>query len=263
MSEPFLRWAGSKRKLLPILRTYWKDDYARYVEPFAGSACLFFHISPPKALLGDINSELIFTFKQVKGNLCAVLDALRQYRKSKQQYLDLRAEDPENLTETERATRFIYLNRYAFNGIYRTNEEGRFNVPYGGWRAGRMPSKDVFEACSALLQGASLRSGSYEKTLSETRKGDFVYLDPPYSVSRRRVFRQYDPATFGPDDVEVLRTWLTRLSNKSVKFLVSYAESKEGNYLAKGFRYRKVAVRRNVAGFAFSRRLSYELLISN
>lgn len=263
MSEPFLRWAGSKRKLLPVLSAYWKDEYERYVEPFAGSACLFFHISPPKALLGDINSELIFTFKQVKENLRAVLEALRKYRKGKQQYLDLRAEDPGDLRETERAARFIYLNRYAFNGIYRTNEEGRFNVPYGGWRAGRMPGKEVFETCSKLLQNASLRSGSYEKTLSETRKSDFVYLDPPYSVSRRRVFREYDPATFGPDDVEVLRTWLTRLSDMSVRFLVSYAESREGNYLAKGFRCKKVAVRRNIAGFASSRRLSYELLISN
>src|SRR6266511_4373296 len=129
MPEPFLRWAGSKRKLLPVLSAYWSGEkYSRYVEPFAGSACFFFCISPHEALLGDINPELIFTFEQVKKNLPEVLDALRKYRKSKRQYLDLRALDPSSLEDTDRAARFIYLNRYAFNGIYRTNKEDRFNV---------------------------------------------------------------------------------------------------------------------------------------
>ena len=126
-----------------------------------------------------------------------------------------------------------------------------------------MPTKKLFETCSNLLQRASLRTASFEKTLSETCEGDFVYLDPPYSVSKRRVFRQYGPATFGPDDVELLRSWLVRLANRSVKFLVSYAQSKEGQYLAKDFQSKKIAVRRNIAGFTSSRRLSYELLISN
>lgn len=263
MAKPFLRWAGSKRKTLSILSSYWNGNYGRYVEPFAGSACLFFAVSPRKALLADINAELIFTYIQVRDNLPAVMRTLRTYQKGKTQYLVLRKINPFELSDAGRAARFIYLNRYAFNGIYRTNQEGIFNVPYGGWLAGEMPTSQVFSTCSKLLKNAKLTAGSFQDILSQTEEGDFVYLDPPYSVSNRRVFRQYDPASFGSGDVELLRKWLIRLDKRSVKFLVSYAECREGRYLANNFTCRKIAVRRNIAGFTASRRRSYELLISN
>ena len=235
----------------------------RYVEPFAGSACLFFSVTPKKALLGDINAELMFTYVQIRDNLPAVMGALGTYHKGKKQYLELRAVNPLALPDAVRAARFIYLNRYAFNGIYRTNGEGRFNVPYGGWRAGRMPTSEVFSACSQLLKHAHLTTGSFQDTLSQTQQGDFVYLDPPFSVSKRRVFRQYDPAAFGPEDVDLLKNWLIRLDQRSIKFLVSYADSREGRSIANGFTCRRIAVRRNIAGFTADRRRSYELLISN
>jgi len=263
MSETFLRWAGSKKQTVSVLSSYWSKEYDRYVEPFAGSACLFFAVNPKNALLSDINGELIFAYTQVRDNLAAVMRALNSYQKGKGKYLSLRKTDPCTLSDAARAARFIYLNRYAFNGIYRTNQEGKFNVPYGGWRAGNMPATQVFSTCSRLLQTADLIAASFENTLSKTKAGDFVYMDPPFSVSRRRVFKEYDRAAFGPDNVDLLRKWLIRLNKKSIKFLVSYAECKEGRYLAGGFACRKVAVRRNIAGFTASRRRSYELLISN
>jgi DNA adenine methylase len=130
---PFLRWAGSKRLLLPVLQNFWTARHKRYVEPFAGSACLFFAIKPAKAILGDLNPELIATYIEVKYRIGAVLDELKKLKpKSKREYKRLRSIDIAALTPPARAARFIYLNRYCFNGIYRTNLLGQFNVPYSG-----------------------------------------------------------------------------------------------------------------------------------
>ena len=127
-ASPFLRWAGSKRQLLPVLAAYWSDDYCRYVEPFAGSACLFFHLQPPKALLADINQELVLTYQVVRSHPHEVAAALGCLRKSRSNFLDLRAAVPTLLSAPQRAARFIYLNRFCFNGLYRTNRKGQFNV---------------------------------------------------------------------------------------------------------------------------------------
>jgi len=263
MSEPFLRWAGSKRQLLPILDEYWSPKHRRYVEPFAGSACFFFHLRPHRALLGDINTELIATFQQVRNQVSDVIAELRHLRKGKREYLALRALRPESLNPAARAARFIYLNRYCFNGLFRTNEAGDFNVPYGGRRTGSIPSEAKLRECSLQLVGADLTATSFEITLRKTKKGDFVYLDPPYSVAAKRVFRQYDAMAFDAAKIELLRFWLHKLATKSVQFLATYADSHEGRYLAEGFNVRRARVRRNIAGFVAKRRHAYELLISN
>src|ERR1700722_18908194 len=110
---PFLRWAGSKRRLVPILRTFWTGKYQRYVEPFAGSACLFFAIKPPRAILGDLNPELVGTYREVKYRLPDVLEELHKIPlNSADEYKRLRSTDPGSLRSSERAARFIYLNRY-------------------------------------------------------------------------------------------------------------------------------------------------------
>ena len=123
----FIRWAGSKRQLIPILSEFWKPNYKRYVEPFAGSAALFFYLAPNNALLGDINKELIDTYRQVRTNLKQVLNRLSLLNNNKTVYLRLRSQNPTLLSAPDRAARFIYLNRYCFNGLYRTNRSGAFN----------------------------------------------------------------------------------------------------------------------------------------
>ena len=154
---PFLRWAGSKRRLLPTLQTFWTKKHKRYIEPFVGSACLFFAIKAPKAILGDLNPELIAMYIEVKYRIGAVLKELKRLKpEDKEEYLRLRAIDITKMTPPARAARFIYLNRYCFNGIYRTNLVGRFNVPYSGVRCGSVPQDEVFEKCSNRLQRAGL-----------------------------------------------------------------------------------------------------------
>ncbi len=261
---PFLRWAGSKRRLLPTLKTFWTKKHQRYLEPFAGSACLFFSIKPPKAILGDLNPELIATYIEVKYRIGAVLKELKSIGPAnKQEYARLRAVDISTLTPAARAARFIYLNRFCFNGIYRTNLLGKFNVPYSGVGCGMLPDDEVFRMCSRLLQKARVINADFEKVLKQAVKGDLVYMDPPYAVRARRVFRQYDPSTFEHEDITRLRSWMEKLNRGGVDFVVSYAESDEAEMLKKDFSYQTVAVRRNISGFATHRAWTNELLITN
>lgn len=261
---PFLRWAGSKRRLLPVLQSFWTPQHKRYIEPFAGSACLYFAIKPPRAILGDLNSELIATYVEVKYRVDAVLRELKSLRPaSKREYKRLRRIDLETLAPAARAARFIYLNRFCFNGIYRTNLVGQFNVPYSGDRCGNLPQEDTFKKCSRRLRPARFMSGDFEKVLKNAKKGDFVYMDPPFAVRARRIFREYDPGTFTHKDIPRLRAQMERLDSAGIDFVVSYAESDEGDILRKGFACQTVAVRRHIAGFAAHRAVTNELLISN
>lgn len=262
--SPFLRWAGSKRRLLPILKTFWTEKHARYVEPFAGSACLFFAIKPPKAILGDLNPELIATYLEVKYRIAGVLAELKVLRpEDKEEYLRLREIDISTMTPAARAARFIYLNRYCFNGIYRTNLAGKFNVPYSGVRCGGFPPDEVFHNCSRQLRKTRFLRGDFERVLEQAREGDLVYMDPPFAVRERRVFRQYDPSTFTSADIKRLRGWMEKLDGTGISFVVSYAESEEADVLKHGFSHRTVAVRRNIAGFAAHRAMSNEIVIFN
>ncbi|HEY6445733.1 MAG TPA: Dam family site-specific DNA-(adenine-N6)-methyltransferase [Acidobacteriaceae bacterium] len=261
---PFLRWAGSKRRLVPVLKKFWTTEHERYVEPFAGSACLFFAICPPKAILGDLNPELIKTYLEVKYRLSEVSAELQKLGPAdKDEYIGLRLMDPSTLPGPARAARFIYLNRYCFNGIYRTNLNGQFNVPYSGVACGSIPTNERMKRCQRRLRNARFVSGDFEKVLAHARKGDLVYMDPPFAVRSRRVFREYDARAFSYLDIQRLRKWMLWLDRAGIDFVVSYAESDEADNLRKGFGYETVAVRRHIAGFAGSRALTNEVLISN
>lgn len=261
---PFLRWAGSKRRLLPTLLGYWTSKHKRYLEPFAGSACLFFALKPPRAILGDRNAELISTFLEVKYRLNNVLKYLAQLPQSdRETYKKLREADPEQLAPARRAARFIYLNRFCFNGIYRTNLKGRFNVPFSGDRCGGFPPPDIFRRCSRRLQSARLLNADFECVLKNAARGDLVYMDPPYAIRSRKVFREYDPSTFTHGDINRLRSWMMRLDAARISFVVSYAESDEADLLRKNFSSATVSVQRNIAGFAAYRAQTNEVIIYN
>src|SRR5713101_2332970 len=260
---PFLRWAGSKRQLLPVLSALVDSASRRYIEPFAGSACLFFRLGPKRAVLGDINRELILTYEQIKNDVSEVADELHQLRKCKAVYLKLRSANPSSLSPAARGARFIFLNRCCFNGLYRTNRSGEFNVPYGGERSGELPTRDILQECSLALQAAQLVCGDFEAVLKNVKAGDFVYLDPPFSVKARRVFNEYDASVFTGEQLCRLRGWMQTFANRRISFLVSYAVSDEATFLSNGFKSKEVTVRRNIAGFSKNRSQSKELLIWN
>src|SRR6266404_362572 len=167
--HPLLRWAGSKRQLVPTLSQFYDAKrYDRYVEPFAGSACLFFSLKPKKAVLGDINGDLIRTYRDVKYCCTDVTSRLRRFRKNKKEFLRRRKPNRQTSSRAHRAARFIYLNRCCFNGLYRTNNSGAFNVPYGGEGSGAIPTE--LREYSRALRSAVLVAGDFEKVRSEERR---------------------------------------------------------------------------------------------
>jgi DNA adenine methylase len=260
--RPFLRWAGSKRRQLPMLARHVTVAFDRYVEPFVGSACLFFQLRPNAAVLGDKNKELIEVYRSVRDNPLRLHRRLAAIPRDAATYYRWRALDPRGLDREQRALRFLYLNRNCFNGIYRTNARGHFNVPFG-IDVGRYLVREELLACAAALENVQLIDADFEKTLAHVRPGDFVYLDPPFAASSRRIFREYGSASFSPADVPRLAAQLRRIAQLGAVFLVSYADCKEARSLAMEWQSRKVKVRRHVAGFVGDRSHAYEWLISN
>jgi DNA adenine methylase len=261
--KSFLRWAGSKRQLVSELARYYAHGNGCYIEPFAGSSCLFFHLEPREAILGDLNGELIDTMRAIRNRPKDVLRCLGSMPTGKRAYYAVRSQDAESLSSIDAAARFIYLNHYCFNGLYRTNAAGRFNVPYGPPKSGASVNRDLIRNASRALKRATLVQSDFEETALRAKPGAFVYLDPPYAVSSRRVFSEYASDGFSLQDLERLGTVLSRLNQRNVTFLISYADSPEARELLRKWRPRRVRTRRNIAGFVGDRRHSYELLATN
>jgi DNA adenine methylase len=259
--KTFLRWAGSKRQLLPHLKKYIPSTYKRYIEPFAGSACLFFDLAPSAAIIGDVNSDLINTYKTIRRHWKQVAGALEELVPCEKTYYDLRSCQPNFLSRTERAARFIYLNRFCFNGLYRTNNQGEFNVPFGGEGTGRLPTHEELREAASLLRHATLVDGSFEASLSMVRKGDFVYMDPPYVRKHKRSFTEYAPSEFGVKELFLLRRWMESLKQQNIPFLVTYTDCAEARMLSRGFRCDRVQTRRCISGFVNSRKSVWEVII--
>ena len=260
---PFLRWAGSKKRLLPHLARFSTNGNGKYFEPFMGSACLFFAIEPETAVLGDTNQELVETFQAVRENPVAVHNYLRPLRRDEITYYKVRDFWDCQGEAARIAARFIYLNRLCFNGIYRTNTRGEFNVPYSGDSTGSIPSLKNLRAASTTLQKATIYNTDFETVIDAANAGDFVYLDPPYSVSNRRVFKQYGSSVFGLSDLERLSRRLIKLDHDGVFFVLSYAMCEEALRLFKRWKIQRRIVTRNVSGFAQHRRRAVELLVTN
>lgn len=262
-ASPFLRWAGSKRHHVQALKGFWNDSYSRYVEPFAGSAALFFAIRPPRALLGDLNGELVQAFRAVAAQPESVWRALTRLRPGRSNYYAVRSDRPDRLRPAARAARFIYLNRFCFNGLFRTNRSGDFNVPYGAPKTSNVPTLEQLKACGFLLRRASIVRADFRNTLDRVDAGDFVYLDPPYAVSNRRVFVEYGSLVFTSQDLEELGELLADISDRGATFVVSYADCGEARRAFSRWPQQRVPVRRNVAGFSGARRTQYELYATN
>jgi len=260
-----VRWAGSKQKLLGHLSGFWPEGGARYVEAFAGSASLFFHLAPDTALLNDINVDLINAFRALRRTPTKLHRLVSAMPATKSAYNKIRALDVDTLDATERAVRFFYLNRHCFNGIYRTNLKGDFNVPFSAsGKTGAVPELERWLECAKILRNATLRSQDFETfILRNVDRGDFVYLDPPYAVSNRRVFSQYSATSFGTYDLERLSNVLFEIDARGATFVVSYAQSPETSLLLGDWHVERRHIQRNVAGFAQHRRRATEVLISN
>lgn len=259
---PLLRWAGSKKKLLPLLQKAAPPKMRRYIEPFAGSAVLYLKLRPKSAILSDINEDLIHAYTVVREDPDMVWRKASSWPTDDAFYYELRARDPENMGDKERAARFVYLNRFCFNGVYRTNRDGKFNVARGQGHLG-IPTKQTFRAFAERLRVVDLRCTDFLKTVRRAGKGDFIYLDPPYAVPNTRDRGEYGPGSFKQEDLDRLTEGLLAASQRGAKVLLSYSDRLDVEGRFKGWYVRKFEVTRNVCGFVDSRRRAGELLVSN
>lgn len=260
--RPILRWAGSKRKLLPYLLASAPISYKRYIEPFLGSGCFFLALQPARALLGDFNVDLMAMYSVLRRCPGALALRVHSMPNTMKYYYQLRSQDQSELRSIDRAARFIYLNRFCFNGVYRENRAGKFNVPRGS-HTGKLPSIDEFRECAKAFRRAVLCSGDFEKCLKNVRKGDFVYLDPPYATSRRQNDGEYGYDCFTEKDIPRLVTALKVGHDRGASILLSYSSMPLLRKELPDWNFREIKIRRNIAGFSHQRLDVTEVLVSN
>lgn len=179
--DPFLKWAGGKRWLMYRYRYLFPSNYRNYFEPFLGSGAAYFALQPASAIISDANADLINTYTSIRSDPLGVMDRLTAHHLSHnpEHYYMVRSRKRD--TDTDRAADFIYLNRTCWNGLYRVNKQGQFNVPIGTKERVLLPSDD-FMAVSKALSGASIRCSDFEDTINSAGRGDFIFVDPPYTV---------------------------------------------------------------------------------
>jgi DNA adenine methylase len=260
--SPLLRWAGSKRAILPALLARAPLSFSRYIEPFAGSACLFFSLAPRRGVLADINAELVGFYRTIRAQPRPVAQELHSLGRDETSYYEIRARDPTRLRAAERAARFLYLNRMAFNGVYRTNRRGEFNVPVGR-RVGAFPIEDRIVTVAGRLRGATLVTGDFECALEDVAAGDFVYLDPPYSRSPAGNYGVYGYGSFDGRDLNRLLDAAVEIDRRGAAFLLSYADVPELTSRLSKFKIERVAVTAQVGGARTRRSTREEVLVSN
>jgi DNA adenine methylase len=263
-AAPFLKWVGGKTSLLPELLRHVPAHPRRYHEPFVGGGALFFAVAPRRAVLSDNNAELVHCYRQVRDDVYGVLDTLAPHVYEKAHYQNIRALEPLRLKAAERAARFIYLNKTCFNGLWRVNRAGRFNVPIGRYKNPRFHDPSALINASQALRGVEILHASFEDTLGRAAPGDFVYLDPPYDpVSATSSFASYTADGFTWDDQKRLARACIALNRRGVRFLLSNSATERVRELYRGFEQRLVRAPRFINSKAESRGRVDELLVFN
>jgi DNA adenine methylase len=245
-----------------MLRQLSPKNFDRYIEPFCGSLCLFVSLKPRAALVGDINEDLIHFYRQLRVRPIHVSELAHGIPTDEESYYQVRAIDSALLTSAQRAARFLYLNRFCFNGVYRTNREGGFNVARGK-HMGAIPPIEELVAFGGLLRRARLRTADFSELLCEAGRGDFVYLDPPYVGRGVRNRGEYGVGAFNEDDLKRLRDSVDAAAQRGAKVLVSYADLPKVRKMFRGWNVSRIEVERNVSGFANGRARVTELMLRN
>ena len=267
-TRPFIKWAGGKGKLLSELVSRVPENFNTYFEPFLGGGALFFELQPEKAVLADFNAELINAYKVVQRDVEKLIDELSRHRHNKRHFYRVRDFDRSPafwvFSDVERAARFIYLNKTCFNGLYRVNSRGEFNVPFGDYKNPAILDAENLRACSAALQGRELVRRSFEEVVGATSKGDFVYYDPPYMpVSKTANFTAYGKEGFTAEDHTRLRDTCIELDKKGVKFMLSNSDAPLVLELYRDFNLETVQSSRSINSKATLRGPVKEVIVRN
>lgn len=262
--EPFLKWAGGKRWLMHQHRNLLPINFNRYIEPFLGSGAVFFSLGLERAILSDTNAELINTYLCIKKDAIEIHNLLKRYQKHHNKFFfyKMRMSNPSNAFK--RAARFIYLNRTCFNGLYRVNLQGVFNVPIGGKTLVEYPDGYLTDVGTALKH-VSLLTSDFETVINQSKAGDFIYIDPPYTVMHNNNnFIKYNSKLFSWEDQIRLSITIKKAAQNGAMIMLSNADHKCLRQLYNGFGQHYHIERSSVlASNSIHRRKTTELIITN
>ena len=273
--KPFVKWAGGKRQLIPIINQNLPESFGTYYEPFLGGGALLFHIltdkNGQKCSISDLNSDLVLAYTTIRDRTDSLITSLKNHEKNYQKdsesyYYSIRESNPRS--EIEKTSRLIFLNRTCFNGLYRVNSRGKFNVPLGKYSNPNIVNEENLHAVSHILQSSrvSIKCRDFEAVLSDAKKGDLVYFDPPYQpVSATANFTSYTNKDFTYDDLTRLSELCLKLDSRGCKVLLSNSDSKEvADIFSKNpWKITKIEANRSINSNSKKRTGHFELLIKN
>lgn len=275
--KPFLKWAGGKRQLIDELKENMPPDFKinqnTYYEPFVGAGAFLFALQPKKAVINDTNAELINCYQVIRDHVDELIEDLRQHKKNHQEdyYYKLRdwdrLPDFKNKTTIARASRIIFLNKTCYNGLFRVNSQGQFNVPFGRYKNPNILDESVLKAVSKYLNNPKIKISNidFQEAIKEAKKGDFIYFDPPYDpVSNTASFTGYDVNKFDQDEQERLKLTIDELSARGCNVLLSNSHTAfiVGLY-KKQYKVITVSASRSINSNSLKRGNIYEVLIRN
>ncbi len=247
-AKPILKWAGGKTQLLSALEPYLPNTNERYIEPMIGGGALFFALAPAKALIADSNPELINLYRILVADMDGLISRYEAWSFDEEMFYSLRALRFDDLNTTDAAARTLYLNRACFNGLYRVNKDGQFNVPWGHYKKRYEVDRAHFERARAALKCAEIILGDYVDVLrAEARSGDFVFLDPPYvPISAYSDFKRYTRHQFHDHHHAEMAALARELSDRGCDVLITNSNHPLVHDLYRGYSIEVVATRRNV-----------------
>lgn len=267
---PFLKWAGGKRQLLSEIKKHIPDNINTYYEPFVGAGAVFLDLQPQTAVINDINSELINCYKVIRDNPEKLILELSKFVNSEEEFYKIRNWDKEKnyekRSDIEKAARTIYLNKTCFNGLYRVNSKGYFNTPYGKYKNPSFIQEENIYNLSKYFKSAKIQflNKDFENVLKEAKKGDFVYLDPPYyPINKTSSFTGYSQNGFSEKEQIRLKSVLDILNSKGVFFLLSNSCCDFIKNLYKNYEIIEIFAKRNINSVGNKRDGVKEVLIKN
>lgn len=272
--KPFVKWVGGKRQLLRQFRElglYPPEDFNpisnTYYEPFVGGGAVFFDLLPKNAELSDLNNELVITYNVIKNNVDELIQSLQKHIYDKEYYLEVRAKKIGDLSDVEVASRFIFLNRTGFNGLYRVNKSGQFNVPFGRYNNPVICDEDNLRRVSDALQDVTITHHDYKNVLKTAKSGDFIYLDPPYyPINATSSFTSYTAEGFLEKEQTELRDTFVKLHKKGCFVMLSNSDTPFINDLYSGLdgiTINKITAGRAINSKASGRGKITEVLVTN
>lgn len=272
-ANPFLKWVGGKRQLLDDFDNIFPDNYNVYHEPMVGGGAVFFHLAPDVGVINDSNEDLMTVYETIRDNVDSLIDLLRVFKKEHDRdfYYEKRTEfnklkrlPKSKGNKLKLSAYFIYLNRTCFNGLYRVNKKGEFNVPIGRYDNPRICDEGNLRLVSKVLKNVKLLCGDFEEAVGLVKKDDFVYFDPPYyPVSETAKFTEYTNGGFGKEGQVRLAETFKRLNKRGALIALSNSNTELINELYKGFTIHILKAKRLINSKASRRGEMDELLITN